>query len=106
MCTALISALTKDPVINQLAMTGEITLQGRVLAIGGLKEKLLAAKQHGMKKVIVPQENADDVEETLKEIDVKDLNIVFVRSMDEVLKQAFEKTPLKKGSGTAKVKHK
>ena len=52
-------------------MTGEITLQGRVLAVGGLKEKLLAAKQHDIKKVIVPQENFDDIQEIAKEIDLK-----------------------------------
>ena len=67
MCVALISALTKKGTRPGLAMTGEITLQGRVLAIGGLKEKLLAARQHEMKEVIVPKENEDDVREIEKE---------------------------------------
>lgn len=98
MCTALISALTNDPIRNHVAMTGEITLQGRVLAVGGLKEKLLAAKQHGMKLVIVPKENSDDIEEILRDIDVKDLTIVYVNSMDEVIKHAFDTLPFKKSS--------
>ncbi|CAN5127708.1 endopeptidase La [soil metagenome] len=93
-CTAIVSALIKTPVIADLAMTGEITLQGRVLAIGGLKEKLLAAKQHEIKKVIIPQENADDVQEISKEIVLKGLNIVYASTMDEVLNQSFAKSPL------------
>ena len=79
-------------------MTGEITLQGRVLAVGGLKEKLLAAKQHDMKKVIVPQENADEIQEISKEIDLKDLNLVYANTMDDVLAAAFAKSPLLKGN--------
>ena len=77
-------------------MTGEITLQGRVLGIGGLKEKLLAAKQHGIKKVIVPQENYDDTQEVLKETNLEGIEIVFVSTMDEVLAHAFAKSPFKK----------
>ncbi len=93
-CTSMVSALTKNPVLPDLAMTGEITLQGRVLAVGGLKEKLLAAKQHNVKKVIVPQENFDDIQEINKEIDLKDLNIVYTTTMDEVLEASFKKSPL------------
>ena len=94
LCTALVSALTKNPVLSDLAMTGEITLQGRILAIGGLKEKLLAAKQHQIKKVIIPQENFDDVQEINREIDLKELTIVYVSTMDEVLAASFAKSPL------------
>lgn len=96
-CTAIVSALTKLPVLPDLAMTGEITLQGRVLAIGGLKEKLLAAKQHDVKKVIIPQENFDDVQEISKEINLKPLAIVYATTMDEVLHAAFAKSPLSTG---------
>jgi len=95
-CTALVSALTQNPTLPNLAMTGEITLQGRVLAIGGLKEKLLAAQQHKMTKVIVPHENKDEVEEITKEIDLNSLNIVFVQNTDEVLAEAFIENPFKK----------
>ena len=94
LCTALVSALTKNPVLSDLAMTGEITLQGRILAIGGLKEKLLAAKQHQIKKVIIPQENFDDAQEINREIDLKDLTIVYVNTMDEVLAASFARSPL------------
>ena len=77
-------------------MTGEITLQGRVLAIGGLKEKLLAAKQHGITTVIVPQENHDEVQDVLKEINIDGVNLIYVRTMDEVVKAAFEENPFAK----------
>jgi len=95
-CTALISALTDNPTKPGLAMTGEITLQGRVLSIGGLKEKLLAARQNGCDTVIVPQENFDDVEEVKKEMSLDGLTIVFVDNMDDVLKIAFIKDPFSK----------
>jgi ATP-dependent Lon protease len=98
LCASLVSALTKTPILPDIAMTGEITLQGRVLAVGGLKEKLLAAKQHDMKKVIVPQENADEIQEISKEIDLKDLNLVYANTMDDVLAAAFAKSPLLKGN--------
>ncbi len=92
MCTAIVSALTKNPVKPHIAMTGEITLRGRVLGIGGVKEKLLAAKQHGIKTVIVPHENKEDVEEVIKETDLE-LTVKFVKSMDEVLKYALKTSP-------------
>jgi len=106
MCVALVSALTKNPVLNNLAMTGEITLQGRVLSIGGLKEKFLAAKQHGIKKLILPEENKDDAQEILQETTMDDIELVFVKNMDEVLGSAFKKTVFKKKRKTAKKKSK
>lgn len=88
MATALLSAVTKSPVRFDVAMTGEITLRGRVLPIGGLKEKLLAAKLAGVKKVMVPFENEKDVSELDAEI-TDDLKIVFVKSMDDVIPEVF-----------------
>lgn len=106
-CTAVISALTNNPSKEKLAMTGEITLQGRVLAIGGLKEKLISARQHGITTVIIPQENADDMAEITKDVDFGAMQILPVNSMDEVLAIAFEKNPLstKKSLKTAKKKN-
>lgn len=88
MATAILSAITERKVHADLAMTGEITLRGRVLPIGGLKEKLLAAKNAGIKTVLVPKENQVDVEELSSEI-TKGLEIIPVESMDEVLKEAL-----------------
>ena len=88
MATAMISALTNQPVKADIAMTGEITIRGRVLPIGGLKEKLLAAKRAKIKHVIVPEQNKKNVEELEKHI-VEGLEISFVRTMDEVLKYVF-----------------
>lgn len=88
MATALISAVTKKPVRADIAMTGEITLRGKVLPIGGLKEKLLAAKNAGITMVLVPVENKKDVQEISKEI-TKGLDIQFVETMDQVLSFAF-----------------
>ncbi len=90
MCAALISALTRRGTRSSLAMTGEITLQGRVLAVGGLKEKVLAVRQHEIKELIVPKENEDDVCEIEKEIGLGGIKITFVSTMDEVLEHAFE----------------
>ena len=94
-CASMISALTAIPTEPYLAMTGEITLQGRVLPVGGLKEKLLAAKQHGMKTIILSKENYDDIQEILKDTDLGSLKFNFVSTMDEVLEKAFIKNPLK-----------
>jgi len=88
MATALTSALTKIPVRRDVAMTGEVTLRGRVLPIGGLKEKLLAARRAGIKSAIIPQENKKDLEEIKKEIPA-DIKVHFVKEMDEVLKLAL-----------------
>ncbi len=97
MCIALISALTKNPVKPDIAMTGEITLRGRVLAVGGLKEKLLAAKRYAMNAVIVPKENYDDIQEILKEIkDSFDVNLIYADNMDQVLENALIKSPFVK----------
>jgi len=106
MCVALISALTAKPTLPHLAMTGEITLQGRVLSIGGLKEKLLAAKQHDIKTVILPHENYDDAQEIIKETSLGDIKLIFVKNMDEVIKAAFPKNIFvsKKGSKKTKTK--
>lgn len=92
MCVALVSALTKNPVKPNLAMTGEITLRGRVLSVGGLKEKLLAAKQYKMNTVILPKENYEDVQEFVKDLG-EGLNLIFLDNMDEVLKNALVKNP-------------
>ena len=95
MATAMLSALTMTPVKANVAMTGEITLRGRVLPIGGLKEKLLAAKKAGMKTVIVPEKNRKNVKEIDKEI-TGGLRIVYADCMDQVLKAAFANKPGKK----------
>ena len=89
MATAMLSAVTGQKVRADIAMTGEITLRGRVLPIGGLKEKLLAAKSAGMKIVLVPEENKEDVEELSLEI-TKGLEIIPVSHMEEVLRRAFD----------------
>ena len=88
MATAMLSAVTEKKVRADLAMTGEITLRGRVLPIGGLKEKLLAAKSAGIRTVLVPKENVADVEELSSEI-TKGLEIIPVENMDEVLEKAL-----------------
>lgn len=90
MATAIYSAVTGKPVDASTAMTGEVTLRGRVMLIGGLKEKLLAAKTAGLKRVLVPLENKSDVEEFEEEI-VQGLEIVYVSDMKEVLKLAIVK---------------
>lgn len=92
MCTALVSALTAIPVKADVAMTGEITLRGEVLAIGGLKEKLLAARRGGIKTVIIPQENMRDLKEIPKNI-LSDLQIKPVKWIDEVLQVALQYMP-------------
>ena len=88
MATAMLSAITEQKVRADIAMTGEVTLRGRVLSIGGLKEKLLAAKNAGIKTVLVPKKNLADVEELSQEI-TKGLEILPVEHMEEVLKAAF-----------------
>lgn len=88
MATAILSAVTEKKVRADIAMTGEVTLRGRVLPIGGLKEKILAAKTAGVKTVLVPKENEKDVEEISKEIKTG-IEIIFVEKMSEVIGQAF-----------------
>jgi ATP-dependent Lon protease len=92
LCTSLASAFTGIPVKKTVAMTGEITLRGRVLAIGGLKEKLLAALRAGVKIVIIPKENVKDLEEIPNNIK-ENLEIIPVESVDEVLRIALTKKP-------------
>ena len=88
MATAMLSAVTGKKVRASVAMTGEITLRGRVLPIGGLKEKTLAARMAHMKKVLVPDKNRPDMAEISKEI-TKGMEIVFVKTMDDVVREAF-----------------
>ncbi len=93
MCTALVSSLTKIPVKSDVAMTGEITLRGEVLRIGGLKEKLLAAHRGGIKKVLIPKDNLRDLEEIPKNI-IGKLKIIPVQWIDEVLDIALVNKPV------------
>ena len=99
-CTAIASVLTGIPVKADIAMTGEITLRGEVLPIGGLKEKLLAASRGGIKTVLIPFENSRDLAEIGKEI-IGDLDIYPVQWIDEVLSKALESMPkiINKDSG-------
>ena len=92
MCTALVSSLTGNPVRADVAMTGEITLRGEVLPIGGLKEKLLAAHRGGIKTVLIPKDNERDLEEIPANV-IADLDVRRVRWIDEVLKVALVKDP-------------
>lgn len=102
MCTALVSVITQTPVRSTYAMTGEITLRGEVLAVGGIKEKLLAAHRGGIKNVIIPAENVKDLKEIPDNIK-KDLDIKSVRWIDEVLALALnDNTPRVKLSGKGK----
>ena len=94
MVTSIISAITEIPVDKNVAMTGEITLRGIVLPIGGLKEKLLAAHRAGIKKVLIPKENKKDLAEVPEAI-LKNMQIITVKNVDEVLKVALTK-PLKR----------
>jgi ATP-dependent Lon protease len=86
--TSLASAFTDTPVRHDVAMTGEVTLRGRVLPIGGLKEKLLAAKRAGMKTVIIPKRNEKDLEDVPKHVR-QGLQLVFAETMDDVLPVAL-----------------
>lgn len=90
MCTSIVSALTKRPVYREVAMTGEITLRGRVLTIGGLKEKILAAHRGGIRKIIIPKENTKDLKDIPGSI-TKHIEIIPVEHMDEVLVHALVK---------------
>jgi ATP-dependent Lon protease len=96
MCTALVSALTDIPVRSDVAMTGEITLRGEVLPIGGLKEKLLAAHRGGISKVLIPEENEKDLAEIPKNIKDK-LEIVPVKWIDQVMEHALARQPVPEG---------
>ncbi len=101
--TALASALTGIPVRKDVAMTGEITLRGKVLPIGGLKEKILAARRAGIKNVILPEENKKDLKEIKKEIP-SDVKFILVSGMDEVLEHALIRQPKEKDKNKDKEK--
>jgi ATP-dependent Lon protease len=90
MVTSIVSSITKIPVRRDIAMTGEVTLTGQVLPIGGLKEKLLAAHRAGIKKVLIPFENKKDLIE-IPEVIKKNIEIIPVKNVDEVLKHALTK---------------
>ena len=92
LCTAMVSVLTGIPARSDVAMTGEITLRGQVLAIGGLKEKLLAAHRGGIKEVLIPDENIRDLKEIPENIK-GDLTIRPVKWIDEVLEIALQRMP-------------
>mgnify|MGYP006271951025 CR=1 FL=1 len=94
MVTSIVSAITEIPVNKDVAMTGEITLRGLVLPIGGLKEKLLAAHRAGIKKVLIPVENKKDLIEVPKTV-LDSIEVIPVKNVDEVLKVALTK-PLKR----------
>ena len=94
MVTSIVSSLTNIPVRRDVAMTGEVTITGQVLPIGGLKEKLLAAHRAGIKKVLIPMENKKDLAEVPKTI-LETMKIIPVKNVDEVLKVALTK-PLKR----------
>jgi ATP-dependent Lon protease len=97
----LVSALAKIPVKKDVAMTGEITLRGKVLPIGGLKEKILAAIRLGITTIIIPEQNRKDLEDVPRHI-LKKVQVVFARTIDDVLKVALEKYPPKPPGGTVK----
>ena len=105
MAISLISAFTGIPVKADTAMTGEITLRGQILKIGGLKEKLLAAKRGGIKNVIIPKENEADLQEIPKQI-TNSLNIIPVEWIDEVISHALlrEPSPIRKSASSIKNK--
>ena len=92
LCTAMVSVLTGIPARSDVAMTGEITLRGQVLAIGGLKEKLLAAHRGGIKRVLIPDENQRDLKEVPDNIKA-DLEVIPVKWIDEVLEIALQRSP-------------
>ena len=101
----MISAFTNIPVRSDVAMTGEITLRGQVLKIGGLKEKLLAAKRGGIKKVIIPIDNQSDLKE-IPDVITDNLEIVPVEWIDDVITHSLESQPATKQSATYKQKSK
>jgi ATP-dependent Lon protease len=103
MATSIASALTGRPVNKNTAMTGEVTLRGRVLPIGGLKEKTLAAKRMGIKRIIIPKRNGKDLEDIPKYIK-KDMQYILVETMDDVLKHALKSARRKAPAKAARLK--
>jgi len=100
MAAALISALTKKPLPKEIGMTGEITLRGKILPVGGIKEKVLAAHRAGVKKIILPADNEKDLEEVPQHVR-NELSFVFVKNIDEVLKEALALVPLQLAASKA-----
>lgn len=90
MCTAVISALTKTPVKRDVAMTGEITLRGKVLPVGGIREKVLAAHRAGIKKILLPKENEPDIDEIPSAVR-KEMEFVLIDNVHEALDNALIK---------------
>jgi len=88
--TALVSLFLNTPVIDHTAMTGEVTLRGQVLPVGGIKEKILAAHRAGIKRIIIPLKNKKDLEEDVPEIVRKDLDFFYASNVSDALKNAFE----------------
>ena len=103
MAVALVSAVTDRLVVKDTAMTGEITLRGKVLPVGGIKEKVIAAHRAGVKKVILPEDNEKDLEE-VPDFVKKDLQFSFVKDIDEIMEQVLENKKGKKGKGSPKAK--
>jgi ATP-dependent Lon protease len=95
MVTALVSALTNTPIKPHLAMTGEITLSGNVLPVGGIKEKVLAARRAGIRELILPHQNEKNVVEDIQPELLKDLQIHYIRTIEELLVLAFATPVLK-----------
>jgi ATP-dependent Lon protease len=98
MVTGLVSALTRRPLRERVAMTGEITLSGQVLPVGGIKEKVLAAKRAGVREVILPADNEPNVREDLSPELLEGLELRYAKSIQEVVDLALEKEPVPVGS--------
>jgi ATP-dependent Lon protease len=103
MAVALVSAVTDRPVVKDTAMTGEITLRGKVLPVGGIKEKVIAAHRAGVKKVILPEDNEKDLEE-VPDFVREDMEFSFVEDIDEIMKQVLENGKGKKPKSAPKAK--
>ena len=101
MATALVSLVSGRKVKSQVGMTGEITLRGQVLPVGGIKEKILAAHRNGLRTVILPKRNEPDLEEVPDEVK-ESMKFIFAESMDDVLNAALEKAETKKGPAKPK----
>jgi len=101
MATALVSALTGAPVKRSVGMTGEVTLRGRVLEIGGIKEKVIAAHRAGLKTIVIPKDNKKDLEDIPDRVK-KDIKFVSAKELDEVLKVTMKKWPIVKKTNKRK----
>ena len=99
MCTALFSTLTETKVSRNIAMTGEITLRGKILPVGGIKEKVLAAYRQGITRILLPADNKSDVEDIPASVRRK-LNFVFLETAEDAFEQVLEKKPGKASKGS------